>query len=241
MIEEQRSAAESEHAGSCMKRQAVVIACRGILMSSLCLQFALLVHADVDFAAKVQPILEMHCLACHSGKHVDGGIDLASIESVRRAEGLLVPFSPDESSFFTVIVVDKDDPQLMPPLDQGGPLNADSIETLRLWIAQGAIWPKELRLRCGRNPSRKSPRPTTCSWCGGSMPRSWTKARGASRRRPLKTTRRRFRSTDAPYEMVAIEGGEFLMGSPAAEPGRATTKARKSKSRSLRSGSASTK
>lgn len=202
-----------------MKRQAAVIACSGILMSSLCLQFAPLAHADVDFATEVQPILEMHCLACHSGKHIDGDVDLASIESVRGAEGLLVPFAPDESSLFTVIAVDRDDPQLMPPLDQGGPLGADSIETLRLWIAQGAVWPEGLTLKTRPKPQSQVSSPDDMELVRRIHAQIVDKTRAAAKT-PFADYEAEVPLTDAPYEMVAIEGGKFLMGSPAAESGR---------------------
>ena len=35
----------------------------------------------------------------------------------------------------------------MPPAKKGGPLDKKSIETLRLWISEGAEWPNDLVLK----------------------------------------------------------------------------------------------
>jgi hypothetical protein len=113
----------------------------------------------IDFVEHVQPILEMHCLSCHGGEHVEGEVDLATSSSGMGHEGLIVPFAPEESSLFTSVAAAADDPQLMPPTDQGGPLAGDSIEILRLWIAQGAIWPEEVALKVRPKPAIQVPSP----------------------------------------------------------------------------------
>ena len=40
--------------------------------------------AAVDFVKDVQPILEMNCVACHSGDNAEGGFDLAERPGIRK-------------------------------------------------------------------------------------------------------------------------------------------------------------
>ncbi len=175
----------------------------------------------ISFAEHVQPILEMHCLACHSGEHLEGGVNLATLASVRDVEGLLVPFSPDDSSMFSAVAVAKDDPQLMPPLDQGGPLSGDSIEILRLWIAQGAVWPDGVTLKVRPKPPAQVPSPDDMQLVRRIHAQIVEKARAeAKSESSFEDYEAEVPLTDAPYEMVAVKGGKFTMGSPAGESGR---------------------
>ena len=105
------------------------------------------IQPRIDFVAHVQPILETYCISCHAGEHLEGDVDMSTAKIAFATDGLLVPYQPEESSLFAVVAAEKDDPQLMPPLDQDGPLSKEGVETLRLWIAQGAVWPQDLVLK----------------------------------------------------------------------------------------------
>jgi formylglycine-generating enzyme required for sulfatase activity len=179
------------------------------------------VRQRIDFAEHMQPILETNCVTCHSSENLEGDFDIstraAAFETGTNPPSI-VPFDPEKSAVYTLTTVANDDATLMPPADQGGPLDKESIETLRLWISQGAVWPKDLHLK----PRMKTP-------SGGDSPDNLAlvqrihakivaqvKAEGDAK---FADYTGKIPKTGVPYKMVAIQGGEFLMGSPDAEPG----------------------
>ena len=117
-------------------------------------------HAAVDFVKDVQPILEMNCVSCHAGEKAEGGFDLSNREAAFKFGSdshAIVPFKPDESLLYKLTIVPKDDDTLMPPAKKGGPLDKKSIETLRLWISQGANWPSGITLKTRAKKSTGTP------------------------------------------------------------------------------------
>ena len=120
------------------------------------------------FTDSVYPILELHCVGCHSsggiGESFSGGADSGmsfvdvnvAYERLQMpsfgdggATDRLVPGDPDASSFYNKIVSTTEevwygDP--MPP--QGSPLidsEPEAVETIRQWIAAGADGPAPVR------------------------------------------------------------------------------------------------
>lgn len=94
---------------------------------------------STSFAEDVLPIFKASCVQCHGGE-VDGevvkevSLDLTTYEGVMAGSefGEVVEGgNPDESMLF-VIVEAGDMPQ------EGDPLPAEQIETIRRWIAEGA-------------------------------------------------------------------------------------------------------
>ncbi|BBO34358.1 SUMF1/EgtB/PvdO family nonheme iron enzyme [Lacipirellula parvula] len=195
------------------------IALIATLAASVCALSASPVWAAVDFAREIQPILEMYCVSCHSADHTDGDVDLSTIEKVRGSEGLLVPGQPEESSLYTLVAVEKDDPQLMPPADQGGPLKSESIELLKTWIAEGATWPEGVTLKVRPKPPAEIPSPDDMELVKRIHAKIVAQAQ-ADGDGAMESYEAEVPETAAPYAMVAIEGGKFLMGSPADEAGR---------------------
>ena len=179
------------------------------------------IQPRIDFAAHVQPILETHCISCHAGEHLEGDVDLSTAAAASNIDGLLVPYHPEESSLFVTVSAGKDDPQLMPPLDRDGPLKKEDVETLRLWIAQGASWPADLVLKVR---ARSAPSSQPASPDGMELVRrihaqivAKDQVEDAAE---MKDYSAEIPQTGAPYQMVAIQGGEFQMGSPEEETGR---------------------
>jgi formylglycine-generating enzyme required for sulfatase activity len=180
------------------------------------------VQPRIDFVEHVQPILEMNCLSCHSGDEPEGEFDLTTHEAALQSGASppsIVPTKPAESSIYRLTNVPPDDPALMPPADQGGPLAKDSVEILRLWIAQGAIWPDGVVLKTRPKAPTMSPMPDDMqlvrrihALITERAPRSEEGQSGDyTAKIPL---------TGVPYHMVELAGGEFLMGSPDSEEGR---------------------
>lgn len=95
------------------------------------------------FEKKIRPVLEEHCLACHSGKLEEplGGLRLDSRDAVLRGGGngpALVAGDPEQS--LIVKALGYKDPTLkMPPT---GKLPDRTIDDFRHWIAQGAEDPR---------------------------------------------------------------------------------------------------
>jgi hypothetical protein len=106
-------------------------------------QFASAVETKVpDFKHDIVPILT-RCSSCHGIEHQEAGLNL-----MRRQAALnggdsgkaIIPGKSSESLLYKLVSgADKD--RLMPPPDDGKPLTAGQIETLKQWIDSGADWP----------------------------------------------------------------------------------------------------
>lgn len=175
----------------------------------------------MDFVKHIQPILEQNCLSCHSSKDPEGDFELTTF-TVARESGSgdsIIPFRPDESTLYTYTILDKDSDELMPPANAGGPLAKAMIEKLRLWISQGAIWPDGARLMPKAKPLTPYDTPDDKELVSKihAFIVATSKERSAAE---MADYSGKVPRAGADYHMVAIEGGEFLMGSPANEPGR---------------------
>ena len=92
----------------------------------------------ITYEEHVRPIFREHCFACHNQGKATNDLALDSYERVRKggASGeAITPGDPDGSYLFT-LVTHKDQPHMPPRADK---IPADKIETLRQWIAGGAL------------------------------------------------------------------------------------------------------
>lgn len=95
---------------------------------------------STSFAEQVQPILNTNCVQCHGGE-VDGvvvkevSLDLTTYEGVMAGSefGAVVEAGNPGDSFLFVMVEEGDMPQ------DADPLPPEAIETIRKWIAEGAL------------------------------------------------------------------------------------------------------
>jgi formylglycine-generating enzyme required for sulfatase activity len=226
-----------------------------------------------DFNTHVRPILEAACFHCHNEKTDKGGLNLSTLETTLAGGDngtVLVPGKPAESSLYSTTILDVEEDEVMPPKKEGL-LSKSQTEILRLWIEQGANWPKDVVLQ--QNPRMnfvKHIKPILDARLAGGGPvsaeeaymlRLWTEqgsvwpegaaAPGGEAPKPaapaakldgmelvkrihahiVATSKEKTESdmqpydsrgpkSDAPYSMVVIKGGEFLMGSPDDEAGR---------------------
>jgi formylglycine-generating enzyme required for sulfatase activity len=180
------------------------------------------VQPRIDFVDHVQPILEMNCLSCHSGEEPEGDFDLTTREAALTSGASppsIVATKPEESSLYRLTQLPADDADLMPPKDQGGPLAKDSVEMLRLWIAQGAIWPDDVVLKTRPKAATTSPTPDDMQLVRR-IHASITEHAQGSEANQAGDYAGKVPLTGAAYHMVEFAGGKFLMGSPDSEAGR---------------------
>jgi len=98
----------------------------------------------VSYAAAVQRIWTDNCIGCH-GVGGNGGLDLRApgsranlvdVASDNWSGQRVVADKPDLSVLYLKLTGDGTAGQIMPPT---GSLGVDDIETVRLWIAEGAL------------------------------------------------------------------------------------------------------
>jgi mono/diheme cytochrome c family protein len=95
------------------------------------------------YTADVRPILDKHCAECHmpdgegaqkSGFQIDS---YASIMKGTKFGPVIVPGAADSSTLY-ILVAGKANPKINMPHGKE-PLSPAEIETIRLWIDQGAL------------------------------------------------------------------------------------------------------
>ena len=103
------------------------------------------IAAEVDFQREVLPILSENCFHCHGPDGSERKADLrldtfaGATADLGQGHAALIPGDPDKSVLLQRIESDDSD-ELMPPSDSGKMLTGKQKETLRRWIATGAIY-----------------------------------------------------------------------------------------------------
>jgi len=174
----------------------------------------------IDFTKDIQPVLELNCVACHREGHAKAGVRLDVKEQAFNSGDngpTIVPGSPEKSSAYTSTTLPKDDDNLMPPANKGGPLPKETTDLLKDWIEQGAIWPDGLVL-VPRKPEEEPGADELATITEiHKLILSKLDAKSAG---DMKAYTNAIPGTPVSYAMVAIRGGDFTMGSPDNEPGR---------------------
>ena len=211
---------------------------------------ALPASAEIDFAKDVQPIFVEHCLKCHREEN-DKGDYMMHNRKAAFGDGIVVPGKPDKSIFIELLELDADDDDLMPPTKEGGPLKAEQIKTLRDWVKEGAAWPEDLVLEMPPLVSferdiqpildKLSPeeQEKMRQWikAGAEWPLDDTAALelvGRLHQKIVSTTKVKDATSmaaytgkvpvsGAPFDMIPLPAGEFVMGSPDGEAKRKAT------------------
>lgn len=101
----------------------------------------------VDFARDIRPILANNCFTCHgpdpktrkSALRLD--IRAEAVKAARSGTAPIVPGNPSASELVKRILAEDVD-QVMPPLRSNKALTARDKELLRLWITEGAEYPR---------------------------------------------------------------------------------------------------
>ena len=99
--------------------------------------------AGPDFAAQIQPILELNCVRCHSADKDKGGLRMDTLagllEGGDTAEAI-VPGDPDKSELLVRLHLRPIDEGVMP--DEGQALTKEEVGLLEAWVRAGALWPE---------------------------------------------------------------------------------------------------
>ena len=128
------------------KRQVIGLISSGLLFAPLVAAQAPSQNArKIDFGRDVLPIFRENCINCHGPSQQMGRLRLderrAALPNRVGANGVrIIPGNSAASRLYQQITKPPNG-LLMPP---SGPLSAEQVETIRLWIDQGAEWPDEL-------------------------------------------------------------------------------------------------
>ena len=176
----------------------------------------------VNFEKHIQPILEQNCVSCHNPEKAKGELNLATKNEAFTSgdnSPAIIPFEAEKSGLFALTVLEADDDDLMPPKKSGGPLKKEQTDLLRGWIEQGAAWPENITLKAKEKAAGPSNNPDTLALTQKIhdfvVTTTKEKTEGEMKNYDSKVPK-----TGIPFSMVAIKGGEFLMGSPATEANR---------------------
>jgi len=101
----------------------------------------------VDYHTKVRPILSTYCYSCHGEDAKNREADLRLDRKAFAFVDLggypnIVPGDPDESELYLRVSAAIAE-ERMPPYRSGTRLSVEQIETIRMWIEQGAEWPDD--------------------------------------------------------------------------------------------------
>lgn len=113
--------------------------------------------SSIDFNRDIRPIFAEHCLACHGPETSEAGLDLATRDSATRLleSGSLAinTTSPDESELLRRVL--SMDAEIRMPPGEHPALDPRSIDLLRQWIAQGALYDTHWSFKPISRPSQQ--------------------------------------------------------------------------------------
>lgn len=97
----------------------------------------------ISFSEDVKPILDTYCMECHhpGGKgEVASGFSMATHETLMKGArfGPMVIAGDTEGSNMLVLMEGRADPSISMPHGQQKTISKPDIQTIRLWIDQGA-------------------------------------------------------------------------------------------------------
>ena len=116
---------------------AEVISLNCVWLMALCCSAAA-ADEQVDFGKQIAPIIEQHCVRCHSPGNSKGDVSLATLDDLKSNE-YVVAGDADGSYLIELVTSQDGEPPAMPK--EAKPLSADEVARLRQWIDQGAKWP----------------------------------------------------------------------------------------------------
>ncbi len=97
----------------------------------------------VSFSQDVKPILDQNCIRCHQSGGVGqtaSGLSMETYADLMKGtrNGPMIIAGDVEGSNLLVLMEGRADPSISMPHDQQKPIAKEDIQTIRLWIDQGA-------------------------------------------------------------------------------------------------------
>lgn len=98
----------------------------------------------ISFREQIQPILNNHCVQCHSTENAPGDIALTSYDRIMSAETihgkkpLVVPGDPTKSWMYILAGTDQPHFRMPPDTSSVAPLPKEEVQLLGKWIMEGA-------------------------------------------------------------------------------------------------------
>ena len=176
------------------------------------------VAKKVNFAKDIQPIFEFNCVACHREGYAKGGLRMDTRElTFKGGDGRVgvVPFLPEKSPVYTTTTLPIEDEAVMPPKAKDR-LTKEEIETIKLWIQQGAYWPEGLVLQQKKKEAVGANENETVATIHKFITATHKEKAAAD----MKAYTNTVPGTEVSYSLVPIQAGEFVMGSSMGEKGR---------------------
>lgn len=97
------------------------------------------VMAEVDFAHEVVPLIQKHCIECHTGDKAKGGLSMDTRNLLLEAD--VIKLGKPDDSLMIEVVLEEDPDYKMPPPDKGkASLNEKEVDVLKRWITAGVPW-----------------------------------------------------------------------------------------------------
>jgi formylglycine-generating enzyme required for sulfatase activity len=179
---------------------------RPVLIGALLAVWPLSAQNKIDFARDVAPIFEKNCAKCHhAGTAAHTHVELTSRQEAIE-HGALTPGNPQKSSLYTSIRNGS-----MPP---GGKLVASEVAIIQRWIAQDAPWPADAKLQATAPAAPAGAASGELAEVEKIRTRILANRNNAAGTKKYQVT---IPNTTVSYEMAAVPGGDFMMGSPAAK------------------------
>ena len=98
----------------------------------------------IDFSRQIGPILEQHCVRCHSPGNNKGDVSLTTFDDLK-SNDYVIAGDPDDSYLIELVTSQDGEPPAMPK--EAKPLSDTEVELLRQWIGQGAKWPDDVVIK----------------------------------------------------------------------------------------------
>ncbi len=97
----------------------------------------------ISFEKDIAPIFSAHCARCHSEATDKGDFSIETFDDARE-NAYVVEHDPDGSHLLDLITRSSDGLAEMPK--EGEPLSPSEVSLVRQWIAEGAVWPENVRV-----------------------------------------------------------------------------------------------
>jgi hypothetical protein len=116
--------------------------------------------AEVDFAHEVVPLINKHCIECHTGAKAKGGLSMDTRSLLLEADVIELG-KPEKSLMIDVVTTSDPDDKMPPPEKKKAALSTKEVDVLKRWISAGVPWTEGYTFAKKRYESPLRPRKVT--------------------------------------------------------------------------------